>query len=253
MLRFFRNLVASAVRHFFQTRGYEIVDIGRDYASDESDIIAKVRPFTASSTERITALMNAVKYLVKNKIDGDFVECGVWRGGSMMTAMLTLLNLGDTSRHFYLFDTFEGMTPPTDKDMDRNGTSATALLNSSEKKEGPSCWCIANLEDVRNNVFSTGYPKDKIHFIKGRVEDTLPSLMPKNIALLRLDTDWYESTRHELVHLYPILCRRGVLIIDDYGHWQGARRAVDEYFEAQEFMPLLNKLDQTGRLVVKIA
>jgi O-methyltransferase len=251
--RFLLNPVESAVRRFFQIFGYEIVDVGRDYAPDESDIIAKVKPFTATSTERIIALMNAVKYLVKNKIDGDFVECGVWRGGSMMTAMLTLLNLGDASRHFYLFDTFEGMTPPTDKDMTRDGTSATALLDSSKKEEGPNCWCIANLEDVRNNVFSTGYPKDKIHFIKGRVEDTLPSLTPKNIALLRLDTDWYESTHHELVHLYPILCQRGVLIIDDYGHWQGARRAVNEYFEAQEFVPLLNKLDQTGRLVVKIA
>jgi hypothetical protein len=119
----------------------------------------------------------------------------------MMAAMLTLLELGDTSRHFYLFDTYEGMTPPTEKDVNYQGTSASELLGAYEKKEGPSYWCIASLEDVQRNIFSTGYPKEKIHFLKGRVEDTLPAQAPKSIALLRLDTDWYESTYHELVHL----------------------------------------------------
>ena len=72
--------------------------------------------------------------------------------------------------------------------------------------------------------------------------------MPERIALLRIDTDWYESTRHELVHLYPRLSPGGVLIIDDYGHWQGARKAVDEYFQAGLF---LNHIDYTGRLAIK--
>jgi hypothetical protein len=225
--------------------------MGHDYASQEQDVFAKVKPYTGTSIERVIGLVKAVKYLTRNRIEGAFVECGVWRGGSMMAAMLTLLQLGDTSREFYLFDTYEGMTPPTAKDVTDSGTTASELLSHYEKKEGPGCWCFASFEDVQRNVFSTGYPKEKIHFIKGRVEDTLPAPAPKAIALLRLDTDWYESTYHELVHLYPLLRSNGVLIIDDYGYWRGSRQAVDEYFDAQKLAPLLNKLDHAGRLVLK--
>ena len=227
--------------------------MGRDYTPEEMEVFAKVKPCTATSTERIAGLMNAVHYLTRNRIEGDFVECGVWRGGSMMAAMLSLLRLGDTSRHFYLFDTYEGLTPPTEKDIAADGTTAADYLAMAEKEQSSISLCIASLEEVQRNVFSTGYPKDKIHFVKGRVEDTLPAPAPKQIALLRLDTDWYESTYHELVHLYPLLCANGVLILDVYGYWQGSRRAVDEYFAGQRFAPLLNKLDHPGRLAVKPA
>jgi O-methyltransferase len=131
--------------------------------------------------------------------------------------------------------------------------TAANYLAMSGKSEKSANWLIAGLEDVRCNVLSTGYPKNKVHFIKGRVEDTLPAQSPKSIALLRLDTDWYESTHHEMVHLYPLLQANGVLILDDYGYWQGSRKAVDEYFAAQKFAPLLNKLDHPGRLAVKSA
>jgi len=252
--RYLSNLTQGTIRRFFHRFGYEIVKIREDYTPDEAEIITRVKPFTATSAERIGGLINAVKYLSRNQVEGDFVECGVWRGGSMMAAMLTLLQLGDTSRHFYLYDTYEGMTPPTNKDVTHNNDSASDLLAMSEKdKEGRSYWCVAGLNDVQRNVFSTGYPKDKIHFIKGRVEDTLPATLPGRIALLRLDTDWYESTYHELTHLYPLLCSNGVLIIDDYGFWQGCRKAVDDYFAKQPFKPLLNKLDFSGRLAVKLA
>jgi O-methyltransferase len=249
--RFIVDPVQSLIRRFFKAFGYEILRMGQDYTADEVEVFERVRLFTGTSTERIAGLMSAVNYIIRNQIEGDFIECGVWRGGSMMAAMLTLLRLGDTSRHFYLYDTYTGMTPPTSDDVSFDGQKASALLATTEKKEGATIWCIAGLEDVQRNVWSTGYPKDKIHFIKGRVEDTLPEQAPQRIALLRLDTDWYESTRHELIHLYPRLCPRGIMILDDYGHWQGARRAVDEYFTGQTFAPLLNKLDLTGRLVVK--
>jgi len=239
----------NIIRRFFNSFGYEIVKMGGDHSAAEAEIMAKVKPFTAAGPERMAGLINAVNYLSRNKIEGDFVECGVWRGGSMMAAMLALLQRGDTSRHFFLFDTYEGMPPPSDKDTNYKGERAEALLALSEKEEG--YWCVANLDDVQKNIYSTGYPKDKIHFIKGRVEDTLPALAPKKIALLRLDTDWYESTAHELAHLYPLLCPMGVLIIDDYGFWQGSRKAVDEYFTRQTVAPLLSKMDFTGRLLVK--
>jgi len=249
--RFIIDTAQAAVRRFFQRFGYEIVKM-EDYPLDELEIMDKVKPFTATSKERVSGLIHAVKYLSRNRLEGDFVECGVWRGGSMMAAMLTLLQLGDTSRHFYLYDTYEGMTPPTDKDVTVANDRATDLLAISENdKEGHSYWCVASFEDVQRNVFSTGYPKDKIHFIKGRVEDTLPASLPKQIALLRLDTDWYESTYHELVHLYPLLRSNGVLILDDYGFWQGSQKAVDEYFARQTFVPLLAKLDFSGRVSIK--
>jgi O-methyltransferase len=249
--RFIINPLKTAVQKSFRCFGYELLKTGFNYDTTELNIISKVRPFTATSTERIVGVINSVKYFTRNGIEGDFVECGVWRGGSMMAAMLALLQQGDTSRNFYLYDTYEGMTPPSEKDVSFDGIRAVDALATSEKKEGPSVWCVASLEDVKNNVFSTGYPKDKIHFIKGRVEDTLPTQAPQKIALLRLDTDWYDSTRHELLHLYPLLSKNGVLILDDYGHWQGAKKAVDEYFARQPFAPLLTKLDYTGRLIVK--
>jgi len=104
---------------------------------------------------------------------------------------------------------------------------------------------------VQANLGRTGYPAERIHYVKGKVEETIPATLPSRIALLRLDTDWYESTRHELQHLYPLLSTHGVLIIDDYGHWQGARQAVDEYFAASAEPVFLHRVDYTARLVVK--
>jgi hypothetical protein len=98
---------------------------------------------------------------------------------------------------------------------------------------------------------STGYPSDLINYVEGKVEETIPVNAPDQISLLRLDTDWYESTKHELIHLYPRLVEGGVLIIDDYGHWQGARRAVDEYIEENNLPLLLCRIDYTGRITVK--
>jgi hypothetical protein len=100
-------------------------------------------------------------------------------------------------------------------------------------------------------MYETGYDREKISFVKGKVEETIPDNAPQSISLLRLDTDWYESTRHELIHLYPRLSHGGVIIIDDYGHWLGARKAVDEYIEQNNLCLLLNRLDYTGRIGVK--
>jgi len=110
---------------------------------------------------------------------------------------------------------------------------------------------MTGLEEVQANLFSTGYPQGKINCVVGKVEDTIPGTMPAKIALLRLDTDWYASTRHELEHLFPLLQNNGVVIIDDYGHWLGARQAVDEYIAEQGLRILLNRIDYTGRIAIK--
>jgi len=187
-----------------------------------------------------------------NRIEGDVVECGVWRGGSIMAAMHALIKMGDLTRHFHLFDTFEGMTEPTEKDVMYDGQAAKSLIDRDKATFGQDHnWCVASLDDVRKNVLSTGYPKERVHFIQGKVEQTIPQHAPAKIALLRLDTDWYDSTAHELVHLYPRLTAQGVLIIDDYGHWEGARQATDEYFAKQKLQPLFCRMDYSARMAIK--
>jgi hypothetical protein len=226
-------------------RSAAIADLG---AADR-ELVARVEPFTMTSLDRRASLIGAVDHIVRHRIAGDIVECGVWRGGSMMLAALALRARGDTSRNLWLYDTFEGMSEPGAEDRSASGETAAAQLARTPRGEG--VWCEAGLEDVQANLWSIGYPRERIHFVQGKVEATIPARLPARIALLRLDTDWYESTRHELKHLYPLLSRHGVLVIDDYGHWQGARQAVDEYFAAQAEPVYLHRVDYTARLIIK--
>ncbi len=220
-----------------------------DFEAADIELCRRVGPYTMTTPARIYALVRAVEYVSARAIPGALVECGVWRGGSMMAVALTLLRLGITDRDLYLFDTFSGMTAPTDEDVERSGTRAADLL--AEESRDSDVWAIASIDEVREAVFSVGYPQERIHFVQGPVEETLPANAPDGIALLRLDTDWYSSTKHELVHLFPRLAAGGVLILDDYGYWQGARRAADEYMSENEVPLLLNRIDNTARMAVK--
>lgn len=248
-----KGILRKAFNRFgFDVIRYNSADIADfenfpDLSAEERKIAATVKPFTMTGIERVVCLINAVTYISDNQILGDIVECGVWRGGSMMTVALMLMARGDTTRNLYLYDTFEGMPAPTQFDKSFDGVTAQTQMQQEAGK-----WCYASVEEVRENVFSTGYPKEKIHFVKGKIEDTIPKTIPTQLALLRLDTDWYESTKHELVHLYPRLAAEGVLIIDDYGHWQGARKAVDEYFAEQNCKIYLHRIDYTGRIAVGV-
>jgi hypothetical protein len=167
----------------------------------------------------------------------------------MLAAAQSLVACGDVTRTLWLYDTFSGMTPPTDLDrrVEDNAPAAT-LLATHERTE--DIWAIADLDDVRHTMSLTAYPNDRIQYVVGPVEQTLPDLAPTEIALLRLDTDWYDSTRHELIHLFPRLSRGAVIIIDDYGDWVGARKAVDEYLDSIETPILLTRIDHTGRMAV---
>lgn len=221
-----------------------------DFDPRVAAVCREVAPFTMTSPERIAALVEAVRYVCRHAIAGDIVECGVWRGGSMLAVVETLRELGER-RVLHLFDTFDGMPAPGAEDLDLMGVHAAELMAAEDKETG-AVWARSPLEEVRHNVLSTGYPEADVRFVRGRVEETVPDHAPDRIAILRLDTDWYESTRHELVHLYPRLVVGGVLIIDDYGHWQGARRAVDEYLAETGVRMLLNRIDTTGRIGVKL-
>jgi O-methyltransferase len=212
----------------------------------------KCRPFTMTSLERMYAAYKAAVHIAQHQINGAVVECGVWKGGSSMMMAYALMSKGIKNKSIYLYDTFEGMPEPTEKDKGLDGNTAYATWKENQR-EKINEWCYSPLEVVQQNLFSTGYPPEKIHFVKGKVEDTLPSTLPDTVSLLRLDTDWYESTYHELLHLYPVLVEKGILIIDDYGHWQGAREAVDQYFRENNIPMLLNRIDYTGRIGIKIS
>jgi hypothetical protein len=203
------------------------------------------------SRERLYAHFQAVQYVVKKGLPGDIVECGVWRGGTSMVGALTLLSMGDTSRNIRLYDTFAGMTAPTEADTSPwDGQIAKTLWKKNQGKEANN-WCYAPLEEVRKNMLSTGYPAQNINFVKGDVLETLSGWPPAEIAVLRLDTDWYESTLKCLEELYPRLVPGGVLLIDDYGAWTGCRKAVTEYCEANNISLLLHRTDYTGRSAIK--
>ena len=211
----------------------------------------KCREFTGTSWERMYALYKSVKYVLESRVPGDLVECGVWRGGSVMMIAYTLLSAGVTDRNLFLYDTFEGMSKPTPEDADSTSRTPAEIRWREGARGTGNAWASASLGDVKRNVYSTGYPQNRLTFVKGRVEETIPRTVPERISLLRLDTVWYASTKHELEHLYPRLVREGVLVLDDYGHWLGARKAVDEYFASHPPAPLLNRVDYTGRVGIK--
>ena len=202
-----------------------------------------VKSYTKSSPARLAAMETALLRI--KDIPGDIVECGVWRGGNIILARKVL-----PDRVCWLYDTFAGMTKPQAVDVSRNGHAA--IDRYKIKTENGRRWAAASVEEVRQNLEATDTLDDsKLRFVVGPVEETLPlgENRPERIALLRLDTDWYESTRIELEILYPLLAPGGVLIVDDYGHWMGAQKAVKQYFGAN--MPEMNWIDYTAISLVK--
>ena len=250
-----KNIIAAGIAKL----GYRISKIPDpnllsfpiDFEDDARQIISKVTPYTMTSLERLYGLIKAVDYIEDNQIKGDVVECGVWRGGSTMAAAFRLLAKGTSDRDLWLYDTFEGMPAPTENDFSKRSGMAQKTFDETKLSETSSDWCHSPIEMVQDHLSQTNYPAERLHYVKGMVEDTIPAQLPGQIALLRLDTDWYESTKHELEHLYSLLVPGGVLIIDDYGHWEGCRKAVDEFFAATDAKPLLSRLDYTGRIAIK--
>jgi hypothetical protein len=249
--KFLKSLVFRSInRAGYKVSRIQEVDPVIDADPTFLSIYQKCKSNTMTSKERMYALYESVKYVVNHGIPGSFVECGVWKGGSSMMIANTLIEMGASDREIYLYDTFEGMTEPTEFDtkVEDDGFSVVGHWNENQKDEHNE-WCYASLSEVKQNMLSTNYPEENLFFVKGDVAITIPEKTPGSVSLLRLDTDWYESTQHELNHLYPLLSNKGVLIIDDYGCWSGSKKAVDEYFSDGQI--LLNRIDYSGRIGIK--
>lgn len=226
----------------FEARDVRILNYVRD------------RKLTMAGQLRIIATINACKHAVLAEVPGDFVECGVWRGGNSLAAKMTF-EAYDSQKRVFLFDTFAGMTPPTKYD-----TSAYEKVDSQAQfKAGDrgkhNDWCFASLDDVRASFEASGVDMAGVAFVAGDVMKTLKvkKNLPQAISVLRLDTDFYDSTKAEMEVLYPLLSSRGSLLLDDFGYWDGARRAVTEYINAlpSSQQPLLNFTDTSGRMAIR--
>ena len=240
---------------FYDTRYklFKVVDqaFRPDMEEEFKEIHKKCKKYTITSVQKMYALYRATKYVVENKIPGDLVECGVYKGGSSMIMALTLNKMNDTKRTLYLYDTYAGMTKPGEEDTNYRKENVEGIWRRRQK-QNHNQWAYAPLEEVKNNLCSTGYPKENIKFIKGRVEETIPAAIPDKISILRLDTDWYESTYHELLHLFPKISVRGVLVLDDYGCLKGAKKATDNYFDENKIKIFLHRIDYSGRMGIKL-
>jgi O-methyltransferase len=252
------------IRKVLHRCGY-VINRYRDLGTLQSDfaecdprdleIVRKVQNYTMTDANALINLLYAVQYVVRNRIPGDVVECGVARGGSMMAAAYALRSLEDESRMLYLYDIFyPGMPRGGAHDFTFAHVNATAAFESAGIIYDPNATATirGTVDEVRDLMKSTDYPESRMKFVVGKVEETIPAVIPDQIALLRLDTDLYESTRHELEQLYPRLSPGGVLIVDDYGTFLGARKATDEYLNENGIPLFLLRVGAGGcRFAVK--
>lgn len=245
-----RRLAERLVRD----QGLKIVARGKAPEVLHPQVWEQVRAQTMTDSARVDAVYEATRQVAAQGISGDLVECGVYRGGCSMAMALALRFIGVEDRTIWLYDTFAGMTRPTDRDIRlHDGQDAMPKFEATAVGENSADWCAADLTTVRENMRSTGYPEDHLRFVAGPVEETLRTdAVPDQIALLRLDTDWYESTKAELEILLPRLSPGGVLIVDDYNHWAGARQAVDEYFASRSCRPIMIPVGK-GSVVATLA
>ena len=190
------------------------------------------KKLSSKKIEFFLALESILLFIFKNNIDGDVVECGVFKGANAKFICNFLKENNFEHKNIYLYDTFDGMPVASTEDININSKkNYNEYLQSINKNSSQNnFYRYENINNVKENILSTNYDKEKVFFIKGMVEDTIPKTTPNEISLLILDTDYYRSTKHELINLYPLVVSGGIIIIDDYGTWAGVKKAVDEFF-----------------------
>jgi len=240
------NLLKKTIKKIFNHYGYKIelvekYSVARPIQPD--DILKKhleiVNPYTMVNFEGLVSLYDQVKYLEENNINGDFVECGVWKGGCVGLMALANKRFGKKYRNLHLFDSFQDMPEPQegiDGDL--------AISQSMEWSHGGKSGKIEPLHGFYDTLGGPGTLQDCKELIEGKIKytsnlikynvgwfnETLPNNEIQSIALLRLDSDWYQSTKMCLQYLESKVVKNGFIIIDDYGTYDGCKKAVDEYF-----------------------
>jgi O-methyltransferase len=203
-----------------------------------------VKPYTMTSEERVYSLFDSLEEIRIGNIEGDVIECGIWKGGNILGIMEYFDFYKIYNKKIWLYDTFQGMTNPSGIDEDFEGCKASDILNS--------VMCHSPLDEVKKTLSLSKYPEENIKIVIGDVRESLnsDSNLPKKISVLRLDTDFYDSTKKELEVLYPLLDEKGILIVDDYGHWKGCKKTVDEYFSDKKINT--ENIDYTGIKITRI-
>lgn len=207
--------------------------------------------YTMSNPVRCRHLWNTCQQVLNRDVPGCFVECGVWKGGSSAIMALAIKHTSQ-KRHLHLFDSFEGLPEPTEKD----GAAAAAYSGGRNKgKLAAINQCRAGLDEVRHLILDVVKVNNEFaHFHVGWFQNTIPTdagqLGP--IALLRLDGDWYDSTKICLEHLYPLLSPGGVIILDDYFCWEGCQKATDEYRSRNNIPHPIHQIDQDAAFWMKV-
>jgi hypothetical protein len=227
------------------------------FGFDEEEVIkgavSLVKDSTMASFERLATLWQQVKYLDRYGIAGGLVECGVWKGGCAgIMALAHMHGRSKPEREIHLFDSFQGLPRP---DCRVDGDEAIGLVECEpDGKDLPIGACVSSMEESRSLLIDTiGYPAELVKIHSGWFTETVPTATRSlgAIALLRLDCDWYRSTAICLDNLYENVADYGVVVVDDYGHFSGCRKAVDDFVSRLDKPILMNHIDYTGRFWVK--
>ena len=250
-----RNLIKSIINKLIISTGYSLINNNQkivELNNNDKKLINLAQKYSMTPQIRIFNLLQSLRYLKNKKIDGDYVECGVWKGGNIILFKKFIEDEDENSkRKIFAFDTYGGMTEPDKNDYDISNNIPANILLKDDKNKQTNLWGICNLENVKKNIQSCVNNIENIKFIEGPVETTLntASNLPDKISLLRLDTDWYSSTKKELDVLYDRVTSGGIIIIDDYGHWGGSKKAVDDFFLNKYVW--MHYVDYACRLIIK--
>jgi hypothetical protein len=252
-----RRSAREANLNLCERLGYELED-------EATECIHIVKHNTMLSKRRLVTLFQQVAYCEQWEIPGDFVECGVWKGGAMGLMALANLRYGKQRRHLHLFDAFQEICEP---DAAVDGVRALREVKEFTGKSGHDKGRLQGISGIYDSLGGPGtlednrellertirYPKDCIHYHVGWFQEIIPADHQeiKSIAILRLDGDWYASTKVCLEYLFDKVVIRGIVVIDDYGTYEGCKRAVDEFFMTKQVRAYLTPVDSDCRFFVK--
>lgn len=264
-----KAIVGKFLNAMLQPFGYKIIrraansTSGYDFETEARQKIPLVRDCTMVSFECLVTLYQQVRHCELNNIPGCYVECGVWKGGAAGLMALGNLAYGSSRRPIHLFDAFDDICEPDAAiDGERALAEVEQMAGVDRSELSGKLRPLKGVYDSRGGAGSVdqidsfmrhvvGYDTDRLHYHVGWFQDTLPAAQTGQIAILRLDGDWYASTKVCLEHLYERVVPGGFVIIDDYGAYDGCRKAVDEFMQGNSIRAYLNHVNVDCRYWIK--